>query len=281
LRAAFSCNNFIKINIYMLQHLFVMRRVYILLFIISGSACAAAQTASLQSPVFSNNTPVKKIYDDDAKSWYAAYITGNIIYVYLAITDPQQQRKIVNNGIELWIDPKGKRNKKTSIAFPLINRLENSKPVQGPLPGFGEPAGFGAHNESDTNNTRQLEAAINSMREMKLTGFKEDLNGVQNIHHPSGIDVSLYFMRDTLVYEAQLPVNTLSEPLLVNSRISVCFVEKGMPMPDFGGNQMPPESGSDGMPPPGEPPPGGEDSMHLFRDDVIWYKLVLPNTGIL
>jgi hypothetical protein len=52
---------------------------------------------------------------------------------------------------------------------------------------------------------------------MKLTACKEDLNGVQNNRRPSGVHVSLYFVKDTLLYEAQLPLNTLSEPLSVNS----------------------------------------------------------------
>ena len=110
---------------------------------------------------------------------------------------------------------------------------------------FNKPGGFDNHTGHDTNNVKALETAIRQMREMKLTGFREDLNGVQNMHHPSGISASLYFVKDTLVYEAQLPVNTLPETLFVNSRISVCFVEKGMAMPDFGsGNQMPPDGGA-------------------------------------
>ncbi|MEP6746072.1 MAG: hypothetical protein ABJB86_00015 [Bacteroidota bacterium] len=92
-----------------------------------------------------------------------------------------------------------------------------------------------------------LAKTIARQHEMKLTGFKEDLNGMQNIHHPSGLSISLYFIKDTLVYGAQLPVNTLAEPLSVNSRISICLVEKGMKMPDFGGGQMPPDGGGDGI----------------------------------
>jgi hypothetical protein len=263
------------------QHMPVTCRVLPLLFILSGATRLAAQTGMLQQqPAFSSNRQVKKNYDDDdAKSWYAVYTAGNIIHVYLAVTDPLQQKKIVTNGMELWIDTKGKKNKKTGILFPLTAGAENERPLQGSPPDFNRRGSPGNHTGQDTNNIKLLQAAIARLREMKLTGFKEDLNGVQNIHHPSGIDVSLHFVKDTLVYEAQLPVNNFSEPLSINSRISVCLVEKGMVMPDFGGNQMPPGgSGGDGMSPPGMPPPGGEDGMRLFQDNIIWYKLALYNT---
>jgi hypothetical protein len=262
--------------------------------IMSNTGGLAAQTDAVQQkPVPTGNigapaaVPVKKNYDEDAKSWYAVYNTGNIIHIYLAVTDPMQQRKIVTNGMELWIDAKGKKNKTTGILFPVITHAANEKPMQGPPPGFNGngPGSFDNHNGPDTNNIQALEKNIALQREMKLTGFKQELNGLQNIHHPSGIQVSLYFIKDTLVYDAQLPVNTLSEPLSVNSHISVCFIEKGMAMPDFGGNQMPPpDGGGDGMMPPpgggGGPGPGGEDRMRMFQDDIIWYKFSLLNTGI-
>ena len=137
------------------------------------------------------------------------------------------------NGVQLWIDTKGKKNKKTGILFPFIIYNENERTT----PAFNGPdAVSGNRTGPDTNNIKALALAIASLREMKLTGFKEGLNGMQNIHHPSGIHISVYFIKDTLVYDAQLPVNTLFEPVLVNSYISVCLIEKGMTMPGFGGN---------------------------------------------
>lgn len=106
---------------------------------------------------------------------------------------------------------------------------------------------------------------------MKLEGFKEELNGVQNSRHPSGIQVCLYFVKDTLVYQAQLPLNTLSEPLLVNSRVAVGIIQKGMPVGLQAGGDIPPPAG-DGMMP---PPAGGEDGMRIFEDSIIWYKFLL------
>ena len=115
----------------------------ILFFIISNAGRLAAQTdlvlqkrALTVNIVAATTMPVKKMYDEDAKSWYAIYITGDVIHVYLAVTDPLQQRKIITNGMELWIDTKGKKNKKTGIFFPFNKHEANEKPIQGPPPGF-------------------------------------------------------------------------------------------------------------------------------------------------
>ena len=268
-------------------HIPLIRRVLRLLFILASTTSIRAQTGAWQQqPASGNNrdtaveVPVKKNYDEDAKSWYAVYNTGNIIHVYLAVTDPLQQRKIVTNGLELWIETKGKKNKKTGILFPVTLHEAGERPVQATPPGFSGPGGFGNH-PPDTNNIQVLETAIALQREMKLTGFKEDLNGMQNIHHPSGIQVSLYFIKDTLVYDAQLPVNTLSDPISVNSRMAVCLVEKGSPLPGFDGNEMLPDGAGNGMMPPPGPGPGGEEGMRMFQDNTIWYKFSLHHTDVL
>ena len=218
--------------------------------------------------------PVKKNYDEEAKSWYAMYNTDNSLHVYLAVIDPQQQEKIVMNGVQLWIDTKGKRNKKTGILYPFISPDNKARPS---APDKSRQLNFNAARH-DTISVKALEATLAANHEMQLTGFKEDLNGVQNNQHPSGISVSIHFIKDTLFYEAQLPLNTLPEAPALNSHISVGIIEKGMPMPAFNDGGMPSPDGGGGpggdgmMPPPGGPPPGGEEGMRIFEDDIIWYK---------
>ena len=75
---------------------------------------------------------------------------------------------------------------------------------------------------------------------MRLTGFKEGLNGVQNNLRRSGICASLHFIEDTLVYQAQLPLNTLAEQPDVHSHLSVGLVAKGSPINGLGGAECRP-----------------------------------------
>ena len=262
--------------------------VYTTLLLIAATGSVArlsTQTEMAQQQVVFDDSkneaaaPAKKTYNEAAKSWYAVYNTAGSLHVYLAVTDPQQQEKIIMNGIQLWIDARGKRNKKTGILYPFVSTINKTSPS---LPDMNRPLNFN-NGRHDIANIKALETMVDAYHEMQLTGFKEDLNGVQNSHHPSGIHVSMYFIKDTLFYEAQLPLNTLPEAPVLNSHISVGIIEKGMPLPGFNGNggMLPPDGGGPGgdgmMPPPGGPAPGGEEGMRIFEDDIIWYKLSLQD----
>ena len=115
------------------------------------------------------------------------------------------------------------------------------------------PGSFNRHPETDTNNMQAFEKAIAAQCKMKLTGCKEDLNGVQNIDHPSGTQESVCFIKDRLVFKAQLKLNTLPGPFLLNSCISVGMPEKQCHERNRAIERPPGEPGRDGMlPPPAE-----------------------------
>ena len=78
-------------------------------------------------------------------------------------------------------------------------------------------------------------------------------------------------VKDTLVYQAQLPLNTLSEPPLVNSRVAVGIIEKRMPAGLQARGDMPTSRWKGMMPPPAD----REEGMHIFEDSIIWYKFLL------
>lgn len=251
-------------------------RPFLLLLMLCCAAVLRGQSATPKQ-AFADSMAllnIHKKFDEDAKTWYAIYNIGAVIHVYLAVADPLQQRKILTNGMEVWIDPKGKKNKKTGIFFPLATQPAGQKNPEPPSPPAFNSAG---NSEAADTGTVKALAAVAAQKEMKVTGFREELNGMQNILHPSGMAVRLYFIKDTLVYEAQLPLNIFAETPAVHSHMSVCLVQKGMNLPVQGGNDLPPDGGGmDGMmPPPGGPPPGSEDRMQLFQDDVIWYKFIL------
>ena len=60
--------------------------------------------------------PIKMRYDDDAKTGYSISNTDRLLKIRLWVADPLQQAKILENGLELWIDIKGKKNKTTGIS---------------------------------------------------------------------------------------------------------------------------------------------------------------------
>lgn len=237
-----------------------------------------AQAAGLQpSSETCTSAVTGKTYDEEARSWYSVCLAADTLFICLAVTDPVQQRKLVMNGLEVWIDPKGKKNKKTGILYPFSAAARpEDRPGQGmpPPPPPEEAVGF------NTNQVPLLEKQVARQHEMRLTGFKEDLNGIQNNFHPSGIRVSFSFVKDTLLCQAQLPLNTLAENGGVHSRWSVGLIEKGSTLNFFGSDPMPPGGAGEGMMPPPGPPPGEEGGMRIFEDNIIWYRLPAQNTGV-
>jgi hypothetical protein len=99
-----------------------------------------------------------------------------------------------------------------------------------------------------------------------------------NIPHSSGLQLSLHFTGDTLIYEAEIPLTVFPASFSFDKPMGIGIIEKGASLPDFGGNGMP---GGDGEPP-GEgmmsagPSPGNfsddEDMQKLFADDSIWFR---------
>lgn len=231
--------------------------------------------------------PGKTWYDKTSKTWCTVTNNNQAVMVQLVITDYWQQKKIIDNGLEIWIDAKGKKKKSTGIAFPMAPTppsANNNQPPANNHPVAFEPGD--QHAGADQQAMRkQLQNKISQQREMQLTGFTDELNGIQNCNHTSGLQVSLQFVHDTLVYQATIPFQTFAKPPGFNTPVSIGIIEKGIQLQGPGGNGTPdfdgPPDGGGMMPPPG-PPPGMDEqgneedgARQLWQDDEVWYKFTL------
>jgi hypothetical protein len=233
----------------------------------------AGDSSRMQRPV------PEMSYDEDTKTAYAAYNIGQSFYVHLEITDPAQQRKIVQNGLELWIDVKGKKNKKTGIAFPLPDKER----------AFTPPGDKGSDPAEKLSVRKAIEPILARKKEMTVTGFVKEVNGTQPAHLRDGFQVVLHFKNDTLIYDAEIPFTVFAKALPPDKSISIGIIEKGL-LPGLndggmpgeggggsgGGENGPPPGGGGGPPPDGGGPPdglppGGEEMQKAFRDNVIWF----------
>jgi len=253
----------------MTTHRLFRSSAFAVLALITRAAAWGQQPAPGSNPVPGPLPPVKMQYDGDAKTGYSATNTGKMLRIRLWVADSLQQRKILENGLELWVDTKGRKNKTTGILFPLAAHAP--QPGNAPAPTIRRQA------------KPSLLSLIQLQKEIKLVGFGEELNGLQNQHHPSGIDVALRMVNDTLFYEAQVPLPLLAGTTGDKSRISIGIIEKGKDPALFAGGDMPPgggppPGGGEGMgpggPPPGDGPPEDMD-IEQFANNVIWYKFDL------
>jgi hypothetical protein len=258
-----------------------------MLIITAGLAVTGNAQVMVHSPEeVTNNKPaeIKKQYDEDALTWYAVYADDKAIHVYVSITDSLQKRKVLQNGMELWIDSKGKKNKITGIMFPLSTKT-NTYPGGGNRNAAGGPPPFSQNstNNNIKNADSDMQQLIKSQTELEVKGLTGIADGKQTIAQLTGLSVQLRMLHDTLVYQATIPFKSIERP--AKNIVSIGIIEKGIAIPDFGGDMGgpgddfggPPPGDVGGMMPPGDGPPGDFDMRRLYETNSIWYKLKLKN----
>lgn len=212
-------------------------------------------------------------YDPDARTYYSAANDSEGIHIRVATADLSQQRKILRNGLELWLDPKARKNKSTGILFPLpVKERSNFQQNGGGQRVSDGPPPFLTNDSGRQVEKKRLHSLVGEQKEMKLV----------NLSSSSGLSVSLHFAGDTLIYEADIPFSAFPANFSAHGPIGIGIIEKGMQMPDFGGNDMPGGDGGPGGGPPGGgtmpdgPPPGGfpvdDDMQKIFANDNIWFR---------
>lgn len=256
--------------------------VFAAFIFLSSAKGVQAQVVVTTPEQFGGNAKpyVKQQYDADAFTWYTVYSDDKNIYISLAIKDSLQKRKLLQNGMELWIDSKGKKNKVTGIMFPLGEKA-NMYPGGGNRNAAGGPPPFFTTNTNDnTNADSTLAQTAARQKEAELKGFAGNINGKQPLYKLDGFTLALGMQHDTLVYTAAIPTAALGQQP-AKGVISIGIFEKGIELPGFnngeepggdmdGGGGPPPGGGG---PPPGDGPGGDTDIQRLYQTNIIWYKL--------
>jgi hypothetical protein len=192
---------------------------------------------------------------------YAFGTDNTKLYLMLKISDKQQQLKIIQGGLWLWLDESGKKKETTGIKYPI-----GGKTMQ--------PAGKFGGSLPDFNQMKQ-EARL-QLFYMELIGFKEGFNGKQTTNAQQPIRVTIdWDNKENMIYEAAIPLTALpysatAQPLSISVQI------KGLKMPDrMGGgmNGMQPPAGM--MPPGGGQMPNRRNFEELTRDDVARFTYTL------
>lgn len=140
------------------------------------------------------------LYHNDEKN--LSYTLSNDkenLYAVIRISDRLEQARVLNAGITLSIDPKGKKKETFSMTFPL--RYPGS-PV----------ATFGARKDEGVEITKEerdelMRERITTLRSIKMTGFKDIENEMITTSNTYGIKAAIdYDKTGDLVYEAAIPL---------------------------------------------------------------------------
>lgn len=174
----------------------------------------------------------KLLYDNDTKCIYAIANDASALYIAIKASDRIQQMKIVQGGMEIWIDNLAKKKKSTGVKFPVGG---GSMPM---------PTERTSGQDKDMRQQMKLK-----MLTMELTGFKEGLNGSHNIYSNVLVKPVIdWDDKDNMIYELAIPFTALDETVSANvNNISIGIFINGLKM----------EQGSGGGPPGGRMPGGG------------------------
>jgi hypothetical protein len=221
----------------------------------------------------------------DAKIRYAVVNDSNNLYLCFKVFDDGQQMKMLRGGMEVWIDPAGKKSQQCGILFPLSTTLN--------------PGGKMGMHSDDPNAVKQAKLMfILQAKDMELKGFRNEVNGMfSNIAGRSGVKAVLKLdSTNILIYEAVIPFTDFKADLFVSNPLSVGFIIKGLERPkqqdgeDARGSDMEGHEGGggigegyggsghhrhDGSPNEGSGP--GNSHQAIFEDTPMWLKLTIAH----
>jgi hypothetical protein len=120
------------------------------------------------------------------------------LYIAIRINDRLDQARIINAGVTLSMDPKGKKKETFTMTFPLSD--PGSKPQ------------FGFHKDDNGELTQQdrdelARERLTTLRNIKVTGFKDIEYDMITTSNTYGIKAAIDYDADgNLVYEAAIPL---------------------------------------------------------------------------
>jgi len=210
-------------------------------------------------------------FDNTTKCIYSIANDETALYIAVKAIDRMQQMKIINGGMEIWLDSKMKKTKSLGVKFPIGGVVMT-------MPGTGNRGA-----QADPKEIQKQ--ARNQMLRMELTGFKDGFNGLQSVYSDVQVKPVIEWNdKEELIYELAIPFATLDETTAANlNNISIGIVINGLKLPDMSGGMPaggPPGGGGGGMRPPGgggggmRPSGGGSmpDMESMSKETSSWTK---------
>lgn len=255
------------------------------------SSCSTTVYQNLwqSKPVTADGNPVEwpiplRFYDKNSKLCYSITNDSANLYLCIRVTDEQMQMKILQAGMQLWIDTIGNNKQQVGILFPLTS-TERNIPM---------PTELMKDQKTDVNV--MMKEFIDKYNEMQLIGFKPPIGGLVPLKNDYNISIGINSdSANLMVYEAVIPYKTFYKQTLSASDSTKIFgitiIVNALQMPkmsgsvpdgdmqrdgNFGGGGMPEGGGQpNGMQRGGGPPMQGSSGSPLTQVNKIKMKIQL------
>jgi hypothetical protein len=142
-----------------------------------------------------------RYYDSKAKIQYSVVNDTHDLYICLKTMDDKAQMKMLRPGMEVSVDPSGKKKETCAIRYPLPNDTKLEWVQDG-----NEPEQ--QHLERPDLKRLKLDYSV-ADKKMKLTGFKNIPGDIMSVENKYGIQVAIGWDKDdVLTYEIKIPFST-------------------------------------------------------------------------
>ena len=269
--------------------------------LVCQSICAQTSSLSYITDGKADEWKTENIQTDkDTKVSYAVHNDASGIHILLKGGDMMLQTKVLTGGVQIFVDPSGKKSKAIGLNYPLPGKFERPQFERRTVTSgdtsqrrrMSDTAFRGGR--PDSSRRRQFdvkkmrERSLAQKKDIELYGFTDESNGLSDIKE-SPVKVAISWDdKDSMVYEINIPYSLFTKAPTVGDKISIGFVMRGMQMPEIGeGNRDGGGGGERGggsmgggggfmMSGGGGMGGGGQlDFMKLFEENSFWIKYTL------
>ncbi len=141
-----------------------------------------------------------RYFNEDKKIHYTLANDKENLYMAIRVNDRTEQIRIINAGLTLSINTKGKKKEESSITFPVGN--PDQPQSTGPDDKKTNPDLLDQQDREE-----MMRAKMTKLRNIKVTGFPDIESDMMTTSNTYGIKVALNIdADDNLVYEAAIPL---------------------------------------------------------------------------
>ncbi|HTD98630.1 MAG TPA: hypothetical protein VK668_05065 [Mucilaginibacter sp.] len=163
-----------------------------------------------------------RYFNADKQIHYSLANDKENLYIAVRINDRTEQLRVLNAGLTLSIDTRGKKKESFTLTFPIaqtgVPMLGMERPDNGDL----------AKEDKD----ELMQARLTKLREIKVSGFKDIEDDVITTSNTYGIKTAVdYDKDDYLVYEAAIPLKFFHVDDITKSEWAFNFKINGITKP--------------------------------------------------
>lgn len=227
--------------------------------------------------------PDKFETDKESQLSYAADHDARYLYVVLKVPDQRMQLKIMRQGMNMYLDKKGKKREGMGIGFPI----RQNQPVTNFSRGGRNGGVPGEQPASQPDPKAMREMLASTMVLLRTFGFDDQEDNLQPIAQPDKVNISFdWDASEAMVIEYLVPMSFLGKTNDLNGKpLGIGWKINGMQSPEGGG--FSPSAAPAGRPSGGAGNRGGTrtgsgPALELpsfgdarFREQNIWTKYTL------